>query len=97
MVLLIRSQDIFAVNLKYYRYQLNLSQEDFANAIGVTLHYESDLENSKRNPTLKTLDKLANNISLLLEMAITPADLITYDANKVINFVRIDKKERVNQ
>ena len=42
------SKEILAMNLKYYRYKLNLSQEKFADAIGSNLTYVNQLENCKR-------------------------------------------------
>lgn len=42
------SKDILAINLKYYRYQYNLSQEKFAEFLGSILPYINQLENGRR-------------------------------------------------
>ncbi len=87
------SKDILAINLKYFRYKSHLSQEKFAEIIKTNLVYENQIEKGRRNPSLKMLDKMANNISILLNKEITGADLITYDKNKVITAKRIDEKK----
>ena len=81
-----------ATNLKYFRYNLKLSQEKFAEALDTNLQYENQLENGRRNPTLKMLDKLSYNISKLIGYEITSSDLINYDKKKLISSNRIDKK-----
>ena len=86
------SKDILAINLKYFRYISNLSQEKFAESIDTNLVYENQLENSKRNPSLDMLDKISKNISSLLNEEITSSELIAYDETKVINSKRIDEK-----
>ncbi len=84
------SKDILAINLKYYRYLSQLSQEKFAEAINTSLIYENQLENGHRNPTLEMVDKIAQQISKLLGRNITSADLLTYDISKIIGSRRID-------
>lgn len=86
------SKDILAINLKYYRYMSKLSQEKFAEALDTSLIYENQLEKRRRNPSLEMLDKLAEGISKLLKIRVTPADLIKYDEKKIIKHKRIDEK-----
>ena len=87
------SKDILAINMKYFRYKSNLSQEKFAEALDTNLVYENQMEKGKRNPSLKMLDKIADNISKLLNITITSAELITYDENKVIYSKRVDERK----
>lgn len=79
--------------MKYFRYKSNLSQEKFAEALDTNLVYENQMEKGKRNPSLKMLDKIADNISRLLNITITSAELITYDENKVIYSKRVDERK----
>ena len=81
------SKDILAINLKYYRYKLNLSQEKFAEKLNSTLSYINQLENGKRKPTLELLDKFAEILD------ITSAELITYNHDHVILNKIIDEKK----
>lgn len=92
MIITRKSKDILAINLKYYRYQSNLSQEKFAEAIDTTFLYEYQLEKGKRNPSVNMLDKLSTNISKLLDCNITSADLLSYYEKKIISSKRIDKR-----
>ena len=87
-----KSKDVLAINLKYYRYMSKLSQERFAEALDTSLIYENQLEKKRRNPSLEMLDKLAEGISELLKTSITPADLIQYDEKRIIKHHRIDER-----
>lgn len=80
------SKDILAINLKYYRYKLNMSQEKFAEKLNSTLPYINQLEKGKRKPTLELLDKFSD------KLGVTSADLITYNKNHFIESKRIDEK-----
>jgi transcriptional regulator with XRE-family HTH domain len=46
-------------NMKHAREVKQMSQGDIARALGVDKGYVSNLENAKRNPTLATVEKLA--------------------------------------
>ncbi len=89
-----KSKDILAINLKYYRYLSKLSQEKFAEALDTSLIYENQLEKRRRNPSLEMLDKLASGISVLLKSCVTSADLIMYDERKVVKHKRIDESKK---
>ena len=82
----LKSKDILAINLKYYRYKNKLSQEKFAEMLGSTLPYINQLENGRRKPTLELLDKFA------CKLGITSAELITYNEKHNILAKRIDEK-----
>ena len=87
------SKEILAMNLKYYRYKLNLSQERFADAIGSNLTYVNQLENCKRKPTIEMLDKIAKNLNKFdNSLNITASILLKYDESHITNFERIDEK-----
>ncbi|MDD4282717.1 MAG: helix-turn-helix transcriptional regulator [Bacilli bacterium] len=81
------SKKILAINIKYYRHEKNLSQEGLADSLKASLTYLNNLENSKRNPSLKTIDKIADYFN------ITTAQLLTYDKKHIINLSRIDQKK----
>lgn len=89
------SKKILAMNLKYYRKVLNLSQEKFAECIGSNLVYLNQLENCRRKPTIDMLDKIASGISKKLNEEVTSAMLLTYNKDHKTSFTRID--ERNNQ
>lgn len=90
------SKEILAMNLKYYRYKYNLSQEDFAEKVGSNLTYINQIENLRRKPAIDMLDKLAdgmnNNIDKSLK--ITASDLIKFDSKHKTNFTRVDEKKK---
>ena len=85
-----KSKDILAINLKYYRFLANLSQEKFAETINTSLIYINQLENGKRNPSVEMLDRIAHSISKLLGIKISSADLIRYDKKKIVKLKRVD-------
>ena len=82
-----KSREILAINLKYYRYKLNLSQEKFAEKLGSTLPYINQLENARRKPSLELVDKFAE------KLGISAAKLITYNPRYIIDKQRIDSKK----
>ena len=53
------SKQILAMNLKYYRKLLNLSQEKFAESIGCSREYVSRLENNREKISLSLLLHIA--------------------------------------
>jgi transcriptional regulator with XRE-family HTH domain len=60
------SKKILAINIKYYLHEKNLSQEKLADSLKVSLTYINNLGNSKRNPSLKTVDKIADYFNIAL-------------------------------
>jgi transcriptional regulator with XRE-family HTH domain len=54
----------FGEQLKEFRKQKGISQEDFALAAGLDRTYISGLECGKRNPTLKILCKVAKALEM---------------------------------
>ncbi len=88
------SKEILAINLKYYRFKYNLSQEKFADVIGSNLTYINQLENCKRKPTIDMLDKIANNLNKFdKDLNITTSELLKYDKKHITSFERIDEKK----
>ena len=99
------SKQILAMNLKYYRKLLNLSQEKFAEGIGSNLVYLNQMENCKIKPTTDMLDKIAEGITKMIknnwkelrreldDYKVTSATLLTYNSSHKTNFTRIDEKK----
>lgn len=54
----------FAENFKRIRIKKKLSQGDIARALEVHRAYVSGIENGKRNPTLATIQKLADALGV---------------------------------
>lgn len=55
---------IFADNLKMYRRQLGLSQEDFAEKAGLHRTYISAIEREKRSISLDNIQKIADALEI---------------------------------
>jgi len=51
-------------NIKKIRMKKKMSQGDIARALGVDRGYISNIENGKKNPTLATLQKIANALGV---------------------------------
>ncbi|MEG1222402.1 MAG: helix-turn-helix transcriptional regulator [Bacilli bacterium] len=52
--------------IKFLREGRLFSQEDFANEININRNYLSDIENGRRNPTIKILSKIATGLEVSL-------------------------------
>ena len=57
-------QQILGRNLRAYRKAHNLSQEGFADIMGVHRTYMGGLERGERNLTLRSLERIATRISI---------------------------------
>lgn len=80
-------QEIFCVNLKWYRFNRGLSQEKLAELSNTTPKYISDLERGKFCPSFTKLQEIAKALN------IEPYELLKPDhVNDKINFKRIDGK-----
>ena len=51
-------------NMKHIRTKKKMSQGDIARALEVDRGYISNIENGKKNPTLATIQKLANALGV---------------------------------
>ena len=51
-------------NMKRIRTKKNMSQGDIARALEVDRGYISNIENGKKNPTIATIQKLANALGV---------------------------------
>ena len=60
-------------NVRKYRLQQGLTQEELSARCGFGQNYLSDLERGRRNPTVVTLWEIAQTLG------VTPVDLITPD------------------
>lgn len=53
--------------IRKYRMDLNISQENFANKIGMDRTYYSSIENGKHNITILNLMKILEGLNITLE------------------------------
>ena len=60
----------FGRNVKSARERQNLTQEDLEGLTGLRRSYISDLERGTRNPTIRSLERLA------VALRVSPADLV---------------------
>ena len=63
-------QHRLAANLRRLRTERGLSQEAFADVVGIHRTYISDLERAARNPTIKLVDAVA------VALKVTASDLL---------------------
>ena len=88
---------ILAINLKYYRKIYNMSQERFAEVLGTSLAYLNEIENQKRNVSLKTIAKFTRRLNAYDEsLNLKFSTLLNYDESLKTNYKRIDEKKKPN-
>ena len=56
--------DIFRYNLKYYRKQRNLTQEELSEISGISTDYLSEIERGKGTPSFKRMELIANALNI---------------------------------
>lgn len=79
-------KNIVAINLKFYRFKSNLSQEKFYSKYGLSPKYLASVERGEINFTIDFLENLAYCLKLDVN------DLITYNENHIITKNRIDNR-----
>lgn len=57
-------KQIFGKNIKYYRFQKNLTQEEFAERVNLNPSYVSELECGKYGPTFEKIEEIANILNV---------------------------------
>jgi len=71
------------------RQELKLTQEDLASALGVTPQHISGIEQDKRNPSLSSLAKLAEELGTTVDYLVTGKESVIVDS---IPAIKADKK-----
>lgn len=59
---------LVGLNTKWYRYQNNMTQEQFANKTKFKMAYISTIENGDANLTCKNIDVIANSFGIKVEL-----------------------------
>ena len=54
----------FGQNLKHIRKRMNMTQEELATKMEISQSYLSDIENGRKNPSIKTVKKLADGLGV---------------------------------
>ena len=80
-------QEIFCINLKWYRFNRGLSQEKLAELSNTTPKYISDLERGKFCPSFSKLQDISNALGLEPYELLKPEHM-----DEVIELRRIDEK-----
>lgn len=62
-----QARKILANNIIYYRLKKNWSQEDFADELGTTTTYVSNLENARRNARIDYIGHIADTLGVSIE------------------------------
>ena len=81
-----KARQILANNIVYYRIKNNWSQEYFAELLGTSSGYVSEMENAKRNISIDYIDHLANIFK------IEPHELLSN--NLTVSKRRIPRRKR---
>ena len=65
-------KEYFAINLKWYRFEKNYTQEHLAELSNLTPKYISDLERGKFSPTLSKIEAIAHALNIEPYLLIKP-------------------------
>ena len=71
-----RARKILDNNIVYFRIKKNWSQEDFAEALGTTTTYVSNIENAKRNVRIDYIGHIADTLCVSLEQLFVDRDTV---------------------
>ena len=94
-------REIFRSNLKYYRKQKGLTQEQLAEAISCNSKYVSEIESRSKFPSAEVIDAIAAAlgipVSRLFEERGSPKNLIVFDKDKFTDEVMTGLHSRLKQ
>jgi transcriptional regulator with XRE-family HTH domain len=76
-------QELLALNLRRIRVAKNISQDELALRAGVERAYVGYLERGKKNPTLKTLVKLASALECEVAVLLIKENNQEYEVNNI--------------
>lgn len=76
-------QECFSLNLRWYRYKKNYTQEKLAELSNLTAKYISDLERGKYSPSLAKIQDLAEALEIEPYKLIKPSDDVIILKNNV--------------
>ena len=62
------SMELIGLNMKWYRYQKNMTQEDFANKTNFKMAYISLIETGDANLTCRNIDYIADALDIKVEL-----------------------------
>ena len=54
----------FGQNFKQIRKHINITQQEMADSVNISRSYLSDIENGNKNPSIKTVKKLADRLGV---------------------------------
>lgn len=88
-------KECFAINLKWYRFNKNYTQEYLAELSNLNAKYISDLERGKYSPSLSKIDAIAKALEIEPYYLLKP-DHLNDSNNEYLNS-RISKKHNFNK
>lgn len=68
------ARKILANNIVYYRLKNNWSQEEFAEELGTTTTYVSNLENGRRNTRIDYIENIADVLGVPIDQLLVERD-----------------------
>lgn len=72
-----KARKILANNIVYYRLENGWSQEDFAEKLGTTPTYISNLENARRNTRVDYIDLIADTLGVSVNELFVERELVS--------------------
>lgn len=87
------SANYLKVNIKFYRLNKKLSQEELAEQSDISIHFLRDLELGRKNPSLGTIDKIAHALGIKVFQLLMEPDT---DYKSVIKNYADQLKERIS-
>jgi len=75
-------QKLLSTNIKNLRQRNNLTQEEFAEKIGLSLNGVSNIERNRYQPTAATIDKICEVFE------ITPQELLVVNSKNNVEMIR---------
>jgi transcriptional regulator with XRE-family HTH domain len=88
-------KDIFAKNIKYFRYHRKLSQSQLAEKADISITFLSNIERGKMFPKVETLSRLTESLGVEVH-ELFKSDLVSDDHKKMMKRFTKDLTRNVN-
>ncbi|AEF85782.1 DNA-binding protein [Treponema primitia ZAS-2] len=86
-------RSILSLNIKKYRNYRKLSQAEFAEKIGISIPFLSDIENGKKWLSPRTLAKIASALNIEAYELLKPEKLIPDNIVDILEKYKVDINE----
>ena len=91
-------QKLICTNIKKLRLKNDLTQEEFAEKVGLTINGVSNIERNRYQPTAETVDRICKAFNITpIDLLLNPANTHNDVINNIMNLLSACKPTQLNK